>query len=174
MELIDRHTIEFGPGRDLDASSARFWRDLQIAFFVDRFGSNALVVFADWACTLRWPVHADPFFAEVERVSVDGRDVRVARHRRASQAFFEKLVDSAGYRADGACVLDGETDDDVTEPVGAWLASKPSVENTLVTRRDAIYPVSGATALRYTNVLRNVSDLQVDVDRVLARVGKGS
>lgn len=173
-QLVDRHTIEFGPGTHLDAPSARFWRDLQVAFLVDRFGSNALVVFADWERVRVWPVRADPHFGEVWSEMLDGRDVRVARHRRASRTFFEKLVDSAGYRADGACVIDGAIDDDFASPARQWLDSTQTAENNLVARRDAVYPVTSAMALRYTNVLRNVSDLQVDVDRVLARVGKGS
>ena len=154
-QLLDRHTIEFGPGIDLDVPRARSWRDLQIAFLVDRYGSRAVVVVSRHETT-------------------GGCDIQIARHRRASRAFFEKIIDSAGYRADGTCVIDGAIDDDLSTLARQWFDSRQTTENSLIVRRDAVYPVMGATALRYTNVLRNVRDLQVDIDRVLARVGKGS
>lgn len=173
-QLVDRHTIEFGPGAVLDATSARFWRDLQIAFLVDRYGSNAVAIVADWERVRAWPLRGDPQFEEASRATTGGRDVRIARHRRASRAFFEKLVDSVGFGADGACVIAGAIDDDCIDIAQQWLESRQTAGNSLIVPRDAIYPVTGATALRYTNVLRNVSDLQVDIDRVVARVGKGS
>ena len=158
-QLLDRHTIEFGPGVDLDVPRARSWRELQIAFLVDRYGSSAVVVVSRCG-------------------TADGCDIQIARHRRASRAFFVKLVDSADYRADGACVIDGAIDhaidDDLRTLARQWFDSRQTTENNLIVRRDGVYPVMGATALRYTNVLRNARDLQVDIDRVVARVGKGS